>query len=215
MSDITYFQAKQASAQDLNTALVYYRRAMEWNPWNMPANYDYAFTLSQAGKDPEALTIFRSITEHHPDYQRIHRNLAILLQRIALHSKSIPYLTDSIREMEREIAIDNSGENHFDLAQLYELAGNNAKASQEYQIFCRMILLNLDEIYHKQSKRAMDDLPFILPNNIENLKGQISYALDRIRRLNVSDSASFLETLRRQFHHHPEISLLLNTETAP
>jgi tetratricopeptide (TPR) repeat protein len=107
-----------------------YRRTLTANPANLDATAGLAHVLAKQGRNADAEAVLKPALEKHGDDPRLVAQMASVLAAEGKTDQAIP-LVEGLRERSPEFATDPAMTRM--LAQLYALAGDNAKAEPLYR----------------------------------------------------------------------------------
>ncbi|MBN1356355.1 tetratricopeptide repeat protein [bacterium] len=175
------------------------KHAVEIDPFNLPALYDLAYAYSLTGKTDRSIEIYRKINRINSNYQRLHRNLAIAYHTMGDTTGSEHYYELARDEMIREISINDSDDNRFYMAQLYDLTGQPELAGREYGLFLERILSLKKQLHEKRLSRTGEKIQLVQPHDLRSADSKILHALHRIRSMDPDDYAGLIEKLKRDY----------------
>ncbi len=211
-----YFKSKMAQAsEDLSAARDEINRAVSWNRYNFPAQYDRAYLCAGQGEYSTALNIYRFISLHHPNYQRIHRNTSLVLANLYLKERNPQLLANSISELNTELLINQSEEIYFTLGQLSDLAGDRENMIRSYQGFIRLYLETRTNVINKGKKRNLEDLRLVKPREMDDLKEKFNSAIGKLNREDAAKTALFLDELAKKYGNIPEMNNISDSSDHP
>ncbi len=206
-SERLYFQAKVKLALDRKDQAIHIlEQSVQHNPDNLPAQYDLAYAFSLNGQPLKAAPVYEFICSHNPNYQRVHRNLAICYHQIAQKVQDRQYYKKALAEMKKECALNDTDDNHFYLAQLYEINSDIPDMVSELKLYLHRILSSKQLVYRKKQQRTAADLTLVQPRNFTHADDQIKLALMKIRQYDRSNFPEFIQSLSRNYPDvfHPE-----------
>ena len=155
----------------------------EWK-YNLPARYDLAYVLSNQNDHMNAIEEYRIIEKVAPNYQRIHRNIAISYHTLSLQTGNPQLIDKAIVEMEKELNINETEDNNYYLAQLYQQQNMKQMSLDRYKQFIFLASKVKNDLAIKEQKRLGEKISLVKPHEYKNYDAKIKYALDQMKIMN-------------------------------
>lgn len=131
-SEEVFAQAESLEPIDLSLAEAAYRRVLELDPGHAHAVINLGALLCEAGRAKEAVTLFDTAIARGVRDPLIHFNRAIALEDLRDPRGAI---TSYLRALELDTALADA---HFNLARLYEEAGDAHRAVRHFNSYRRL-----------------------------------------------------------------------------